>query len=97
MRKPEVLIIDATVLYSGLVYRGLENRVLKSGNYIFVTTEFVITEIYRILGMKRGLNNEAIAKLIKSIPIIVLGHDFIKDKLEEADKLIGLEINQMFH
>jgi len=89
MSAPQILLIDTTVLYSGLVYRGLENKVLKSEKYIFLTTEFVITELYRILALKRGLSNESIAKLIVSIPIIVVDCNFIKDSLEEADRLIG--------
>jgi len=89
MSAPQILLIDTTVLYSGLVYRGLENKVLKSEKYIFLTTEFVITELYRILALKRGLSNENIAKLIVSIPIIVVDCNFIKDSLEEADRLIG--------
>jgi len=89
MDKPKILLIDATVLFSGLVYQGLKNKVLESGKYIFLTTEFVITELYRILAFKRGLSNESIAKLIVSIPIIAVDYNFIKDSLEEADRLIG--------
>jgi len=89
MDKPKILLIDATVLFSGLVYQGLKNKVLESGKYIFLTTEFVITELYRILALKRGLSNESIAKLIVSIPIIAVDYNFIKDSLEEADRLIG--------
>ena len=89
MRKPLILLVDTTVIYSGLVYRGLENKVLKSGNYIFISTEFTVAEIYRLLIIKRGLNKEETLKLIKSIPMIVVSYDFIKDKWKEADKLIG--------
>lgn len=87
--KPLVLLIDTTVLYSGLVYKGLENKVLLSGNYIFITTEFTVAEIYRLLTTKRGLNREEALKLIRSIPMLVVSYDFIKDKWGEADRLIG--------
>jgi hypothetical protein len=46
--RPRVLLADATVLYSALIYRGLENTVLFSGDYIFVTTESTPAKIYRI-------------------------------------------------
>jgi len=86
---PLILLIDTTVLYSGLVYRGLENKVLMSGNYILITTEFTIAEIYMLLTTKRNLSREDALKLIRSIPILVVNYDFIKDKWEEADRLIG--------
>ncbi|MEM5802976.1 MAG: PIN domain-containing protein [Candidatus Aenigmatarchaeota archaeon] len=88
-KKPLVLLIDTTVLYSGLVYKGLENKVLMSGNYIFITTEFTVAEIYRLLTTKRGLSREGALKLIRSIPMLVVNYDFIKNKWEEADRLIG--------
>jgi len=88
-RKPLVLLINTTVLYSGLVYKGLENKVLLSGNYIFITTEFTVAEIYKLLTSKRGLGREEALKLIRSIPILIVSHDFIEDKWDEADKLIG--------
>jgi len=88
--KPLVLLVDTTVLYSGLVYKGLENKVLLSENYVFITTEFTVAEIYRLLTTKRGLSREEALKLIRSIPMLVISYDSIRDRWEEADRLIGL-------
>ncbi|MBI2183591.1 MAG: hypothetical protein HYU39_01380 [Thaumarchaeota archaeon] len=87
--KPLVLLIDTTVLYSGLVYKGLENKVLLSGDYILITTEFTIAEIYRLLTGKRGLSRVEALTLIRSMPVLAVSYDFIKDKWEEAYELIG--------
>jgi len=63
-----VLLVDATVLYSALVYRGIENRVLFSGDHVFVTTEFVVSEIRRVLVTKRGLSRSEVERMIKLMP-----------------------------
>jgi predicted nucleic acid-binding protein len=87
--RPRVLLADTTVLYSALIYRGLENKVLFSGDYVFVTTEFVISEIQRIVIVKRGLSRPEAQRMIRSMPVLVSPSDFIKDKLKEANELIG--------
>ncbi|MBI3412581.1 MAG: hypothetical protein HY051_00685 [Candidatus Aenigmarchaeota archaeon] len=88
-KKPLFLLMDTTVLYSGLVYRGLENKVLLSGNYIFITTEFTIAEIYRLLTAKVGFSKEETLKLIRSLPVLVVDYDFIKGRWDDADSLMG--------
>ncbi len=87
--RPRVLLADATVLYSTLVYRGLENRVLFSGDLIFVTTEFTLAEIYRIVTTKRRLGSSEAQALIRSMPVLVANNDIIESKLNEANELIG--------
>lgn len=87
--RPRVLLADATVLYSTLVYRGLENRVLFSGDYIFVTTEFTLAEIYRIVTKKRRLGRSEAQALISTMPVLVANNDIIASKLNEANELIG--------
>jgi predicted nucleic acid-binding protein len=87
--RPRVLLVDTTVLYSAVVYRGPENRVLFSGDYTFVTTEFVISEIQRIVITKRGLSRSEAQRMIRSMPVLVADSDLIRDKLKEADELIG--------
>ncbi len=87
--RPRVLLADATVLYSALVYRGLENRVLFSGDLIFVTTEFTLAEIYRIVTTKRRLGSSEAQALIRSMPVLVANNDIIESKLNEANELIG--------
>src|ERR1700686_3943036 len=87
--RPRILLVDTTVLYSAIVYRGLENKVLFSGDYIFVTTNFVISEIQRVVIAKRGLSRQEARKMIRSMPVVVASSDFTKDKLKEADELIG--------
>jgi predicted nucleic acid-binding protein len=87
--RPRVLLADATVLYSALVYRGLENRVLFSGDYIFVTTEFTIAEIYRVVATKRRLGSSEGQALIRSMPVLVANNDILESKLNEANELIG--------
>jgi predicted nucleic acid-binding protein len=87
--RPLVLLVDTTVLYSAIVYRGLENRVLFSGNHIFVTTDFVISEIQRIIVTKRGLGRREARRMVRSMPVVVASSDLIKTKLEEADELMG--------
>jgi len=88
-RPPLLLLADTTVLYSALAYRGLENEVLLSGDYVFVTTEFTVAEMYRILTTKRGLDRSEALDLIESMPVLVASPDFIRDKWDEADGLIG--------
>jgi predicted nucleic acid-binding protein len=87
--RPLVLLVDTTVLYSAIVYRGLENRVLFSGDHIFVTTDFVISEIQRIIVTKRGLGRREARRMVRSLPVVVASSDLTKDKLMEADELIG--------
>jgi len=87
--KPAVLLLDTTNFYSGLVFKGLENKVLKSDKYIFVTTEFTIAEIYWLLTEKRGMNRKDALDLIKSVPLIIIKSNFFKHKWNEADGLIG--------
>jgi len=87
--RPLVVLVDTTVLYSAIVYRGLENRVLFSGNHIFVTTDFVISEIQRIIVTKRGLGRREARRMVRSMPVVVASSDLIKTKLEEADELMG--------
>jgi len=89
MAKPFILLADTTVLYSGLVYSGLENKVLKSGKHIFVTTEFTVAEIYWLLTTKRKLGHEESIKIIKSIPIAVFKFDFFRHQWNKANELIG--------
>ncbi len=88
-KKPLILLVDTTVLYSGLVYKGQENKVLGSSNYIFITSQFTTNEIYRLLRSKRNMTHEDSIKTIHSLPVIIVNFSFSKDKLEEADKLIG--------
>gem|GEM_PF-2633245 len=87
--RPRVLLVDTTVLYSAIVYKGLENKVLFSGDYIFVTTDFVISEIQRVIIAKRGLSRQEARKMISFIPVVVASSDFTQEKLKEADELIG--------
>lgn len=56
---------------------------------MFVTTEFTVAEMYRILTMKRGLNRSKALGLVESMPVLVTSLDFIRSKWEEADALIG--------
>ena len=64
LSRPLLLLVDTTVLYSALAYRGLKNRVLRSGDNIFVTTEFMVAEIYRIITTKRGFSRSEAISLI---------------------------------
>jgi predicted nucleic acid-binding protein len=86
---PLLLLADTTVLYSGLAYRGLENKVLTSGDHVFVTTEYTVAELYRILTSKRRLTRLDALDLIRSMPVLVTGRDFFEDNWEEASGLIG--------
>ncbi len=87
--KPFILLADTTVLYSGLVYNGLENKVLKSGKYVFVTTEFTIAELYWLLTTKRNMSRKDAIAIIKSIPLIVVKFNFFRHKWKEAFGIIG--------
>lgn len=88
-KSPFILLIDTTTLYSALVYRGLENKVLRSGKCVYVTTEFTIAEIYWLLKNKRRLASRDAIELIKSAPLLIVKHDTIKHKWQEASDLIG--------
>jgi predicted nucleic acid-binding protein len=87
--RPLVLLVDTTVLYSAVIYKGLENRVLLSGDHIFITTEFVISEIQRIIITKGGLSRSEAQMMIRSMPILIAESDLFKNKLKEADELMG--------
>jgi len=88
-RPPLLLLADTTVLYSALAYRGLENKVLFAREHVFVTTEFTVAEMFRILTKKRGLDGSEALELVGSMPVLVVSRDFIRDKWDEADGLIG--------
>ncbi len=62
---PLVLLANTTVLYSALAYKGLENRVLLSGDFVFITTEFTVAKIYRIVVSKRGAKSVRCWELIR--------------------------------
>ncbi|MDG7015984.1 MAG: hypothetical protein JRM82_01260 [Nitrososphaerota archaeon] len=87
--RTRILLADSTVLYSALVYGGIENRVLFSGDCIFVTTESVVSEIRRILVTKRGLSRSEAERLVELMPVLVAPRDMIRKSLKEADELIG--------
>jgi len=87
--RPLVLLVDTTVLYSAVIYKGLENRVLLSGDHIFITTEFVISEIQRIIITKGRLSRSEAQMMIRSMPILVAESDLFENKLKEADELMG--------
>ena len=84
-----ILIADSTVLYSALVYRGPESRVLFSGSHVFVTTQSNASEIYRIVTEKRGLKDSEALRLIESMPVLVVENSFIENEWKEAEELIG--------
>jgi len=67
-RPPLLLLADTTVLYSALAYRGLENKVLFAREHVFVTTEFTVAEMFRILTKKRGLDGSEALELVGSCP-----------------------------
>jgi len=87
--KPLILLADTTVLYSGIVYNGLESKVLKSGKYIFITTGYNILETCKTLMLKRNISYKDAAGLLKSFPIIVVRHDIYKENMKKAEELIG--------
>jgi len=87
--QPLVLLADTTVLYSALAYRRLEHRALMSGRHVFVTTEFTTAEVFRILTVKRSLSRTEALDLIESMPVLIAGRDFLEERWNEADRLIG--------
>ena len=88
-QSPLLILADTTVLYSGLAYRGLESKVLFSRAHVFVTTEFTMADILRILTTKRALTKSEAIGLIDAMPVLVTEFALIKDRWEEADRLIG--------
>jgi len=87
--RPLVLLVDTTVLYSALAYKGPENRVLLSGDYVFVATEFTIAEIFRIVTVRRGLSKAEALVLVESMPVLVVSREFLMGRWDEAERLIG--------
>jgi len=88
--KPRLLLLaGTTVLYSAVAYRGLDNKVLLSGEHVFVTTEFTVVEMCRILTTKRGLEGSEALELVESMPVLVASHDFVRGRWDEADGLIS--------
>ena len=84
-----VLLVDTTVLYSALAYKGPESKVLFSGDHIFATTEYTIAEVNRILTTKMGLRPADAHFLVEAIPVLVADRKFLSEKWAEAERLIA--------
>ena len=89
MTRPLVLLVDTTVLYSALVYKGPESKVLFSGDHIFATTEHTIAEVSRILTAKMGMSPADARSLVEAIPVLVADRKFLSEKWAEAERLIA--------
>ncbi|MDG6900900.1 MAG: hypothetical protein JRM80_02950 [Nitrososphaerota archaeon] len=89
MTRPLVLLADTTVLYSALVYKGPESKVLFSGGHIFATTEYTIAEVDRILTAKMGMSPADARSLVEAMPVLVADRKFLSERWAEAERLIA--------
>ena len=89
MDVPEILVVDTTILYSSLVYNGVEHKIIISGRFLLLTTDFNMAELVKVI--KRNLNwsDKKVEDLIKSIPIIIFTPKTYGNSLQKADSLIG--------
>ncbi len=89
MEKPEVLLIDTTNLYSAIIYHGVEHKVLKSGKFLFLTTDINMGEIAKVIRRNLNWSDEKIKELITNVPVTTLPNSVYSSKLAEANDLIG--------
>lgn len=89
MEKPEVLLIDTTNLYSAVIYRGVEHKILKSGKFLFLTTDINMGEIVKVIKRNLNWNDEKIRGLITNVPVTTIPNSVYSSKLAEANDLIG--------
>ncbi|MBI2543052.1 MAG: hypothetical protein HYW24_02620 [Candidatus Aenigmarchaeota archaeon] len=89
MEKPEILLIDTTNLYSGVIYHGVEHKILKSGKFLFLTTDVNMGEIARVIKRNLDWDDEKIKELIANTPVITIPSSVYSTKLFEANDLIG--------
>lgn len=86
---PEILLIDTTILYSGLAYNGVEHKVIKSGKFLFVTTDLNIVELQRVIKRNLGWEDSKINELIRNASIMIFTQKVYGRALQKADFLIG--------
>ena len=84
-----VLLVDTTVLYSALAYKGPESKVLFSGDHFFATTEYTFAEINRILTTKMRMSPVDARSLVEAVPVLVADREFLGGRWDEAERLIA--------
>lgn len=89
MKKPEILLIDTTNLYSGIIYHGVEHRILKSGEFLFLTTDVNMEEIAKVVKRNFDWSDEKVKELVSNTPVITIPIAVYSSKLSEANDLIG--------
>ena len=89
MEKPEILLIDTTNLYSAIIYHGVEHKILKSGKFLFLTTDVNMGEIVRVVKRNLDWSDEKIKELIANTPVSAIPSSVYSSKLSEGNDLIG--------
>ena len=82
-------MVDTTILYSALVYNGVEHKVIKSGKFLFVTTDLNIAELERVIKRNLKWEDNKISELVKTMPIMIFTQKVYGRALQKADFLIG--------
>ena len=88
MPKPERLIIDTTVLFSGLVFNGLGRQVIEKGIEL-ISTDFNQNELRRILLEKTPLAAWEVERAMQDLPVTFTPLYAYQHQLLQADALIG--------
>ena len=87
-----ILIVDANVLFSALIKRGITYKIIFSDKLKLITPDFVIeeyTEHKKEILNKSGLNEkglELLFEILKGQIEIISSHDFV-EKIDEAEAI----------
>lgn len=86
-----VIVVDANVILSALL-GGKPSSILFDGRFHFVSTRFTINEVRKYLprlAKKLSITPNKLETLLGKLPVLVYGRTFYKEKLKEAEKMIG--------
>ena len=89
MQKPVRILADSTMLYSAILFKGQERRVLTSSEYVFYATDFNAWELAEALKRKNAFSREEANQIVRALPVIIMPLAAYEHKLVEADEIIG--------
>lgn len=88
MPKPNRLIADTTVLFSGLVFNGLERQVIEK-DIELISADFNQNELRRTLLEKTPLAPWEVERAMNDLPVTFAPLYAYQNQLHQADALIG--------
>lgn len=86
-----IIVVDANVILSALL-GGKPSVILFDSKFQFVTTKFTLKEVKKYfprLIKKLGISEKDLFSLLGKLPLKFYPSQFYKNKLKEAQKLIG--------